>query len=103
MRVSSIPAERFDYDKVVAVEAPKGSLVVWGGNTWHGAFPRQVPGLRATNVFTYCREYLPADVGEVPQEMIDRNGPRFAELMGKHAFRISRRPAPASPVATAAT
>lgn len=84
------PAERFDFEKATPVEAPRGSLVVWGGNTWHGAFPRQAPGLRVTNVFTYCREYLPSDPGDVPPEMLERNPPIFAQLMGEGAFRPSR-------------
>ena len=32
----------------IAVEAPAGSLIVWHGNTWHGAFNRRAPGLRVS-------------------------------------------------------
>jgi hypothetical protein len=81
-------AERFAHDVAVPVEAPRGSLVVWGGNMWHAAFPRVNPGLRATLVFAYAREYLAATINpaDVPQEIIDRNPPRFAELMGKLCY-----------------
>jgi ectoine hydroxylase-related dioxygenase (phytanoyl-CoA dioxygenase family) len=91
------PAERFDFSNAHIVEASKGSMIVWGGNQWHGAVPRTIPGIRATNVFTYCREYLPAYEGDVPQEIVDRNGPRFAELMGLHAFRPSKQPSVSKP------
>ena len=30
----------------IPAEAPKGSVVVWHGATWHGAFPRKDKGLR---------------------------------------------------------
>ncbi len=33
-------------ERFVPVTAPAGSLVVWHGNTWNGAFPRRTPGLR---------------------------------------------------------
>jgi hypothetical protein len=30
----------------IAAEAPKGSLLVFHGATWHGAYPRKTPGMR---------------------------------------------------------
>ena len=30
----------------IPAEAPKGSVIVWHGATWHGAFPRKDKGLR---------------------------------------------------------
>ncbi|MEM7218992.1 MAG: phytanoyl-CoA dioxygenase family protein [Pseudomonadota bacterium] len=30
----------------VPVEAPRGSVIVFHGATWHGAYPRQTPGMR---------------------------------------------------------
>ena len=33
-------------DMAVPVEAPEGSLIVWHGNTWHGAYPKKTDGLR---------------------------------------------------------
>lgn len=38
--------EAFSYDGNVAAEAKPGSLIAWLGTTWHGTFPRQVPGQR---------------------------------------------------------
>lgn len=37
--------------------APRGSLVVWHGATWHGAFPKLTPGLRL-NVTSYFRHLM---------------------------------------------
>ena len=38
------PPERVQ--DAVPAEAPKGSVIVWHGATWHGAFPRMEEGLR---------------------------------------------------------
>ena len=68
---------------VVAVEADPGSLVVWHGNTWHGAFNRTAPGLRVSVPVYMSRPFIRSQedlVGKIPQEMLDRNPPRFAIL-----------------------
>ncbi len=39
-------------DVKIPVEVPAGSLVVWHGNTWHGAYPKKTDGLRL-NLTTY--------------------------------------------------
>ena len=68
----------------VAVEAAAGSLVIWHGNTWHGAFNRTAPGLRVSIPVYMARPYVRTQeglIGEVPQAMLDRNDPRFAWLL----------------------
>ncbi len=69
----------------VPVEAPKGSLIAWHGNTWHGAFPKKTDGLRL-NVTTYmCHKRIKTQEQYkqgVTQEMLDRNPPEFARLVG---------------------
>lgn len=42
-----------DARQAIAVEAPRGSAVVFHGATWHGAFPRLTPGVRLTYVAYY--------------------------------------------------
>jgi ectoine hydroxylase-related dioxygenase (phytanoyl-CoA dioxygenase family) len=72
-------------DMAVPVEAPRGSLILWHGNTWHGSFPKTTPGLRVGLASIFNRKYLltPEPVREhVTQEMLDRNPPRFRTLMG---------------------
>ena len=70
-------------DQAVAVEAPAGSLIVFHGNTWHGAYHREAPGLRVSVHLLMIRSFLRATedfIGRIPQESLDRNPPRFAIL-----------------------
>ncbi|MGB0919694.1 MAG: phytanoyl-CoA dioxygenase family protein [Alphaproteobacteria bacterium] len=74
-------------DQAVAVNAEQGDVFVFGGNLWHGAGARQLPGERVgmTAYFSrmYARQQEPlADL--VSEEAINRNPPRFAELIGRH-------------------
>lgn len=69
----------------VPVECPAGSLILWHGSTWHGAFPRKNPGLRLNLVASYCnRWYKPQEAyrGNVPAEVLARRSPRFGRLVG---------------------
>jgi ectoine hydroxylase-related dioxygenase (phytanoyl-CoA dioxygenase family) len=78
------PGEVSDRRLAVAIEAPAGSLIVFHGNTWHGALPRRTPGYRFTLISYFVRMYLlrQEDPGYVTQEMRDRNDPRFRRLVG---------------------
>ncbi len=67
------------------VECPAGSLILWHGSTWHGAFPRKNPGLRLNLVASYCnRWYKPQEAyrGNVPAEVLARRSPPFGRLVG---------------------
>lgn len=71
------------------VYAPAGSAVVWHVNTWHTAFPRTRPGLRVTLLYHYCRGFLQTQSSfrdRVRQEILDRNPPRFAQLLNVHGI-----------------
>jgi hypothetical protein len=74
----------------IPVEAPAGSLIVWGGNTWHASYPRKAPGLRMNLIFIFCRSYMrPVQDFRFlcPSEVIDRNPPELAQLLGvDHPF-----------------
>jgi ectoine hydroxylase-related dioxygenase (phytanoyl-CoA dioxygenase family) len=70
--------------QMIAVEAPAGSLVIWGGRTWHAALPRRIPGLRCTFFFNFVRHTLQTQEpyrDTCTQEALDRNPRRFAMLM----------------------
>ena len=70
-------------DQAVPVEAAAGSLLVFHGNTWHGAYNRVAPGLRVSVHLLMVRSLLRATedfIGRIPQEALDRNRPRFAIL-----------------------
>jgi hypothetical protein len=70
----------------VAIEAPAGSLIAFGGNVWHGSFARTAPGYRVSATAYMCRPHMRTQGTfgyEVPQEIIDRNPPEFARIMGR--------------------
>jgi hypothetical protein len=74
-------------DQRVAVECRAGSMIFWGGNTWHGAFARKNPGLRINLIIAMFRPHMRPQEPyreNVTQEILDANPPRFATLMGKH-------------------
>ena len=71
----------------VAMEGPAGTAVLWHGNTWHGSFPRLIPGLRLNLAVPYVRPFMKLQERygtELPQSVIDRNSnhPRFRQLVG---------------------
>ena len=76
-------------DDRVPVVAPAGSLVFWGGNTWHGAFGRQVSGLRMSLAMFYCRPAIfpQEDSRSYGTEDFFKqypNNERLAHLVGKY-------------------
>merc|ERR1711920_1160304 len=70
----------------VPVVAKAGSLAVWHGNTWHGAYNKTSLGLRVNLTLFHCQ---PAVVTQeryretVTQEMLARNSEDFAVVMGQ--------------------
>jgi ectoine hydroxylase-related dioxygenase (phytanoyl-CoA dioxygenase family) len=75
--------------KPIPIEAPAGSLVVWHGATWHGAFPRENEGLRMNLIMAFTRVYMKQirDFrSTVPQEILDRHPVEFAQLIGANSM-----------------
>ena len=71
-------------NSAVPVEAEAGSLIVWHGNTWHGAFEKKTDGLRLNVTSYHCHRRLKNQENyqwRVTQEMLDRNPPEFARLV----------------------
>ena len=79
-------AEATDLALFKPITAEAGSLIVWGGNLWHGAVPRRLPGLRVSLLLYFCRFYITqADHRlryDVTAEMLARNPQAFADLVG---------------------
>ena len=50
--------------RAIAAEAPRGSVILFPGTTWHGAFPKCTPGLRLCAVSYYRHESV------LPQELM---------------------------------
>lgn len=74
------------YEHVIPVEVPAGSAIVWHGNTWHGSFPRKVPGLRINLATYFCREYIQPQEAyryHVPEGFVGPGEDRLARLLGR--------------------
>lgn len=83
-RQASPPEAKYWADRAHPVDAPAGSMVIWGNHTWHGSYPRKTPGVRMTLQCEYMRpRYQPQEPYRetVTQEALDRNPIRFAGLM----------------------
>jgi hypothetical protein len=73
--------------KAIPIEAPAGSLVVYGP-TWHGSFPRTAEGVRLNIFMLFVRSYMRPIRDyreECPAEVLENNPPEFAELLGLNA------------------
>ena len=71
----------------VSMDLEPGDAVVWHGNTWHGSFARQLPGIRMNLAVYFNRQYIQTQERHgdtVPQEVLDRhaNDERFKVLLG---------------------
>jgi len=49
-------------ERAVPAVCPKGSVIIWPGSTWHGAYPKKTPGLRLNAVVYYRHQSV------LPQE-----------------------------------
>ena len=83
-----LPYEQGGKEQATALEAPAGSLVIWHGNEWHGAFNRTAPGIRGSMTVYFCRPFMrPLEdfIGNIPDEMleelIEKYGPRAAIVL----------------------
>jgi ectoine hydroxylase-related dioxygenase (phytanoyl-CoA dioxygenase family) len=87
-------------ERAVPVEAPAGSVLVFHGYVWHGAFPKLTDGLRLSVNAYYCGQHYRAQEsfhGRITQEMLARNPDRFASLVGQQevwGFSDERGPIP---------
>jgi len=84
-RRGRVPTPGEAAEEAVAVEAEVGSLIVWLGNTWHGALPKRTDGLRlCLNAYFGHRALKTQERYQtaVPDEMLARHSARFARLLG---------------------
>ncbi|XOV86138.1 MAG: phytanoyl-CoA dioxygenase family protein [Pseudomonadota bacterium] len=71
----------------VPISAPKGSVIVFNGNLWHSAGARSLPGVRVGMTIYFTRMYArpQEDLNAViSDEVVARNPPRFAHLIGRN-------------------
>ena len=70
-------------NEAVPAEAPAGSLIIFQGSTWHGAYNRVAQGLRASVHLLMVRSILRVTedfYDRIPEEVLARNPARFAIL-----------------------
>ena len=73
--------------RAVSMNLSPGDAVVWHGNTWHGSFARQLPGVRM-NLAVYCnRQHVQTQERHgdaVPEQVLARHkdDERFKTLLG---------------------
>ncbi len=70
-----------------AMDLEPGDAVVWHGNTWHGSFARQIPGVRMNLAVYFNRQHIQTQEqhkGVVPESVLERhrNDQRFRVLLG---------------------
>jgi ectoine hydroxylase-related dioxygenase (phytanoyl-CoA dioxygenase family) len=73
--------------KAVPMDLEPGDAVVWHGNTWHGSFVRERPGVRMNLAVYFNRQYIQTQERHresIPQAVLDRhaNDERFRTLLG---------------------
>jgi ectoine hydroxylase-related dioxygenase (phytanoyl-CoA dioxygenase family) len=71
----------------MAMDLSPGDAVVWHGNTWHGSFARQVPGVRMNLAVYFNRQHIQTQERHrdaTPREVLARHAgnERFAILLG---------------------
>jgi Phytanoyl-CoA dioxygenase (PhyH) len=80
--------------KTHPVFAKAGSLILWHGGTWHGAFPRSTPGLRVTLVQSFMRRHMrPLNLweGTIPERMLEKY-PELDRVIGHSVYPFHDRP-----------
>jgi len=72
---------------VVSMDLSPGDAVVWHGNTWHGSFRRELPGVRMNLAVYFNRQFVQTQERHgdaVPADVLKRhaNDERFGVLLG---------------------
>ena len=71
----------------VSMDLEPGDAVVWHGNTWHGSYARQIPGIRMNLAVYFNRQYIRTQERHgdaVPSDVMGRRSDdeRFKILLG---------------------
>jgi hypothetical protein len=72
-------------DICVPIDAPAGSLVIFHGNMWHGAYPKHDSTLRAHIAYAFARNYVDRaeSFDDMDEAEVERYGPEFAKIIGR--------------------
>ncbi len=76
-----VPAEaKLDGDganrDAIPIEVPAGSAIIWHGNTWHGSYVRQIPGLRINLATFFVKPHM---------QLQEDYRPHIPRIMSRHA------------------
>lgn len=83
-RLPSSEEAEYWADNAQAIEAPAGSMVIWGDHAWHGSYPKKTDGLRLMILGMFNRPHMQTQEAyrqTVTTEALARNPLRFARLM----------------------
>ena len=86
-RWPSVEEAEYWNDHAQVIEAPAGSMVIWGDHTWHGSYPKQTDGLRLMVLGMYNRPHMQTQEAyrqTATPEALARNPVRFTQLMNVH-------------------
>jgi ectoine hydroxylase-related dioxygenase (phytanoyl-CoA dioxygenase family) len=80
---------QMDPRMVAPIVAPRGSLAVFTGNTWHCTFPKTNRDMRAHLAMTFSRNFVaPAETfADLPDDIVGKWGEEFARLLGRTAWQ----------------
>lgn len=73
------------------LEIKPGDAVIWHGNTWHGGWRRDAPGVRMNLAAYFCRAHMATQErrgDDRHPEVFERyaSDPQFAQLLGARVF-----------------
>ena len=57
-RIPSAEEAEYWADNAEVIDAPAGSMVIWGDHTWHGSYPKTTDGFRLMLLGMYCRPHM---------------------------------------------
>ncbi|MBV9665279.1 MAG: phytanoyl-CoA dioxygenase family protein [Actinobacteria bacterium] len=71
-------------NEAIAVEAPRGSIVIWTGHTWHASGGRTAPGDRIALHTGFSRPHIQPFEGYAPEDVdrLTKLDARLARLLG---------------------
>jgi len=86
-RLPSSEESEYWADHAQAIEAPAGSMVIWGDHAWHGSYPKQSDGLRLMVLGMFNRPHMQTQEAyreTATDAALARNPLRFTRLMNVH-------------------
>ncbi|MEM7016627.1 MAG: phytanoyl-CoA dioxygenase family protein [Pseudomonadota bacterium] len=86
-RLPSQEESEYWADNSHPIEAPAGSMIIWGDHTWHGSYPKNTDGLRLMVLGMFNRPHMQTQEAyrqTATNEALARNPLRFTRLMNVH-------------------